>query len=63
MSGQKDSKVFGSNKKGIDETINQNNSRIANYEKDKVKKNKELKFSWQGKKPWKKKYKPKRKII
>ena len=43
MSGQKDSKVFGSNKKGIDETIKQNNSRIANYENDKVKKNKKLK--------------------
>jgi hypothetical protein len=26
-------------------------------------KKKKLKFSWQGKKPWKKKYKPKRKII
>ena len=26
-------------------------------------KKKELKLSWEGKKPWKKKYKPKRKII
>ena len=43
LSGQKDSKVFGSNKKGIDETIKQNNIRIEKYENDKIKKNEELK--------------------
>lgn len=42
LSGQKDSKVFGSNKKSIDESINQNNLRIERHENEKRAKETEL---------------------
>ena len=42
LSGQKDSKVFGSNKKSIDESINQNNLRIERHENEKRAKESEL---------------------
>ena len=42
LSSQKDSKVFGSNKKSIDATIEQNNKRIENYEVERNRKSTEL---------------------
>ena len=42
LSSQKDSKVFGSNKKSIDATIEQNNKRIENYEVERNRKSAEL---------------------
>lgn len=43
LSSQKDSKVFGSNKKSIAESINQNNLRIERHEDEKKTKESELK--------------------
>ena len=42
LSSQKDSKVFGSNKKSIDATIEQNNKRIESYEVERNRKSAEL---------------------
>jgi len=42
LSSQKDSKLFGSNKKSIDTTIEQNNERIESYEVERNRKSKEL---------------------
>ena len=42
LSSQKDSKVFGSNKKSIDATIEQNNKRIESYEIERNRKSTEL---------------------